>query len=271
MNKQLLYILSLLFISTLLVQCKAKKPLIDQKTEITHLSKSKADTIVRKVLKNNFEFENLKAKINTRYKSREKQNLIFGTFIKMHKDSAIHATISILGIPIVIALITPDSLKFINKKEQKYFEGDFSYVSKLLKTEISFSQIQDLLVGNPIRMDSNSNHYLIQDNDEFYISSLNQGELNKMESNGDWQVKFWINEFFKAGKTLVSNDSTNTRIQIYQADYKKIDGNLFPNRTKAEIITATDSISIHLNYQRVKINTDIKYTYTVPSHYKKYE
>jgi len=137
MNKQLLYILSLLFISTLLVQCKAKKPLIDQKTEITHLSKSKADTIVRKVLKNNFEFENLKAKINTRYKSREKQNLIFGTFIKMHKDSAIHATISILGIPILIALITPDSLKFINKKEQKYFEGDFSYVSKLLKTEIS--------------------------------------------------------------------------------------------------------------------------------------
>jgi hypothetical protein len=271
MNKQLLYIFSLLFISTLLVQCKAKKPLIEQNSVIIHLSKNQADTIVRKILRNNFEFENLKAKINTRFKSREKQNLIFGTFIKMHKDSAIHATISVLGIPIVVALITPDSLKFVNKKDQKYFEGDFYYVSQLLKTEITFGQIQDLLIGNPIRMDSNSNHYLIQENEDFYISSLSRNELNEMKSNGNWQVKFWINELFKAGKTLISNDSTGTRIKIFQADYKKIDGKLFPNRTKAEIITAKDSISIHLNYQRVKINTDLEYEYSVPSHYKKYE
>lgn len=271
MNKQFLYILAFLFISTLLVQCKAKKPLIEQNSVITNVSKSKADTIVKKVLRNNFEFSNLKAKINTRFKSREKQNLIFGTFIKMHKDSTIHATISVLGIPMVVALITPDSLKFINKKDQKYFEGNFSYVSQLLKTEITFGQIQDLLVGNPIRMDSNTNHYLIQKEKDFYISSLSQNELDKMESNGKWQVKFWINELFKAGKTLVTNDSTNTRIEIFQADYKKNSGNLFPNRTKAVIVTPKDSISIHLNYQRVKINTNVEYDYSVPSHYERYD
>ena len=271
MNKQLLYLFLLLFISTLLVQCKVKKPLINESSALIHLSKNRADTIVRKVLQNNFEFENLKAKINTKFKSREKQNLTFGTFIKMHKDSVIHATISVLGIPVVVALITPDTLKFLNKRDQKYFEGDFSYVSQLLKTEITFGQIQDLLIGNPIRMDSNTNHYLIQENEEVYVSSLSQNDLNIKKSNGDWQVKFWINKLFKAGKTFVFNDSTNTRIEIFQADYKKINGKLFPNRTKAEIITAKDSISIHLNYQRVKINTDIEYEYSVPSHYEKYE
>lgn len=270
MNKRLLYIISMVFISTLLVQCKAKKPLIEQNSELTHISKSKADTIVRKVLKNNFEYTNLKAKINTRFKSREKQNVNFGTFLKMHKDSVIHVTISKV-VPIVIAIITPDSIKFINKIDKKYFEGDFSYVSKLLKTEITFNQIQDLLVGNPIQLDSVNNHFLIQENEDFFISSLSKNELEKMESNGDWQLKYWINELFKAGKTLVTNDSTNTRIEIFQADYKKIEGKLFPNRTKTEIITANDSISIHLNYQRVKINTDISYDYSVPSHYKKYE
>lgn len=271
MNRQWLYILTLLFVSTLLVQCKAKKPLIDKEGVEQEFTMNQADTIVRKVLRNNFEFKNLKAKINTKFKSREKQNLAFGTFIKMHKDSAIHATISVLGIPIVVALITPDSLKFINKKDQKYFEGDFSYVSKLLKTEITFSQIQDLLIGNPIRMDSTSNHYLIQEKEDFFISSLSKSELEKMESNNKWNLKFWINELFKAGKTIVSNEASETKIEIFQADYKKIDGMQFPNRTKAEIITPKDSISIHLNYQRVKINTIIDYEYSVPSHYKKYE
>ena len=98
MNKQLLYLFLLLFISTLLVQCKVKKPLIKESSALIHLSKNRADTIVRKVLQNNFEFENLKAKINTKFKSREKQNLTFGTFIKMHKDSVIHATISDSGV-----------------------------------------------------------------------------------------------------------------------------------------------------------------------------
>ena len=271
MTKQFLYIFSVLFISTLFVQCKAKKPLIDGTTEQFYISKSKADTIVKKVLNNNFEFENLKAKINTKFKSREKQNLVFGTFLKMRKDSAIHATISVLGIPVVVALITEDSLKFINKKDQKYFVGDFSYVSQLLNTEITFSQIQDLLVGNPISMDSNSNHFFIQDEDEFFISSLSQEELQSVELNNEWQVKFWINELFKAGKTLLSNDSTNTRIEIFQADYKKIEGKLFPNRTKAEIITLKDSISLQLNYQRVKINSDMDFDFSIPSHYEPYE
>lgn len=271
MNKPFLYIFSLLFIFTLLIQCKVKKPLIKETSAMVYLSKKQADTIVRAVLKNNFEFENLKAKINVRFKSREKQNLTFGAFIKMHKDSSIHATISFLGIPILVALITPDSLKFVSKQDQKYFAGDFFYVSQLLKSEITFSQIQDLLIGNPISMDSNSNHYLIQENEDFYLSSLSQDELNMTESNDDWQVKFWINKLFKAGKTIVSQNSTNTRVEIFQVDYKKIDGKLFPNRTKAEIITPKDSISIHLNYQRVKINTDIEYEYSVPSHYEKYE
>ena len=272
MNKPLVYILSLLFISTLLVQCKAKKPLLDtEEGKIYHFSKTQADTIVREVLMNNFEFDNLKAKIKTKFKSREKQNLILGTFLKIKKDSVIHATISVLGFPAVVALITPDSLKFINKKDKKYFEGDFSYVSQLLNTEITFAQLQDLLVGNPIKMDSNYAHTLIQENEEFFIHPLSQTQLNTDENSDDWKVKFWINELFKAGKTIVSSENRETQIEIFQADYNKTEGQLFPNRTKVEVITPKDSISILLNYQRVKINTEMDFDFSIPDNYTKYD
>ena len=79
-----LYLFFLLSASLLLTQCKAKKPLIEVEGDrIYHFSRSQADTIVKDVLRNNFEFVNLKAKIRTKFKSREKTNLTFGTFIKM--------------------------------------------------------------------------------------------------------------------------------------------------------------------------------------------
>jgi len=272
-NKILLKLLMVVF-SLLLWQCRAKKPLITDSTSQELLSKQKADTIVKQVLENNFEFTDLKAKIKTKFKSREKQNIAFGTFVKIVKDSSIHATISIATIPVVVALITPDTLKFINKKEQKYFVGGIDYVKSLLKTDISFYEIQDLLVGNPVKLKPTDSHYLIEEENEVFLSSKSKNALLALKKSNlpssEWLVKYWVNGLYKTGRTVVENDSEKTVIEIIQADYNKVDGQFFPNRTQAEIATPKDSITIQLNYQRVKINTGVVFEFSIPDHYSSY-
>ena len=272
-NKVVLNVMVAVF-SLLLWKCRAKKPLITDSSTQELLSKQKADTIVSQVLANNFEFTDLKAKIKTKFKSREKQNLAFGTFIKIVKDSAIHATISLATIPVVVALITPDTLKFINKKDQKYFVGGFDYLSRLIKTEISFYEIQDLLVGNPVKLKQSELHYLIEEENQVYLSSKSKNALQLANENSaassEWLVKYWVNELYKTGRTLVENSEKKTMIEITQADYNKVDGQLFPNRTQAEIVTPKDSITIQLNYQRVKINTGVEFEFSIPDHYTPY-
>ena len=272
-NKVVLNVMVAVF-SLFLWQCRAKKPLITDSSTQELLSKQKADTIVSQVLANNFEFTDLKAKIKTKFKSREKQNLAFGTFIKIVKDSAIHATISLATIPVVVALITPDTLKFINKKDQKYFVGGFDYLSRLIKTEISFYEIQDLLVGNPVKLKQSELHYLIEEENQVYLSSKSKNALQLANENSaassEWLVKYWVNELYKTGRTLVENSGKKTMIEITQADYNKVDGQLFPNRTQAEIVTPKDSITIQLNYQRVKINTGVEFEFSIPDHYTPY-
>lgn len=272
-NKVVLNVMVAVF-SLLLWQCRAKKPLITDSSTQELLSKQKADTIVSQVLANNFEFTDLKAKIKTKFKSREKQNLAFGTFIKIVKDSAIHATISLATIPVVVALITPDTLKFINKKDQKYFVGGFDYLSRLIKTEISFYEIQDLLVGNPVKLKQSELHYLIEEENQVYLSSKSKNALQLANENSaassEWIVKYWVNELYKTGRTMVENNGKKTMIEITQADYNKVDGQLFPNRTQAEIVTPKDSITIQLNYQRVKINTGVEFEFSIPAHYTLY-
>lgn len=272
-NKWTLYC-AVVCVSMLLWQCRAKKPLVVESPNQELLSKQKADTIVSQVLANNFEFIDLKAKVKTKFKSREKQNITLGTFVKIIKDSVIHATISKATFPVVIAIITPDSLKFINKIDQKYFIGDFDFIQGMLKTEIDFYEIQDLLVGNPVKLRRSDSHYLIEEEKQVFLSSKSKSALEKLKLNkepsAEWLVKYWVNELYKTGRTLVENDSAQTTIEIIQEDYNKVDGQLFPNRTQAQIVTPKDSISIQLNYQRVKINSGVDFEFAIPDHYKSY-
>ena len=274
MNNKWILNFVVVFASLLLWQCRAKKPLIVETPNQELLSKQKADSVVSQVLANNFEFIDLKAKVKTKFKSREKQNITLGTFIKIIKDSVIHATISKATFPVVIAVITPDSLKFINKIDQKYFVGDFNFIHGILKTEINFYEIQDLLVGNPVKMSKDESHFLIEEESEVYLSSKSKSALKKLKENkepsAEWLVKYWVNELYKTGRTVVENDSAKTAIEITQADYNKVDGQLFPNRTQAQIVTPKDSISIQLNYQRVKINSGVDFEFSIPDHYKSY-
>ncbi len=274
MKNKLTLQLIIVCVSILFWQCRAKKPLIVESPNQELISKQKADTVVSQVVSNNFEFVNLKAKVKTKFKSREKQNITLGTFVKIIKDSVIHATISKASFPVVIAVITPDSLKFINKLDQKYFVGDFNFIQGILKTEINFYEIQDLLVGNPVKLKPSESHYLIEEESEVFLSSKSKGALQKLKLNeepsGEWLVKYWVNELYKTGRTLVENDSAKTTIEIIQADYNKVEGQLFPNRTQAEIVTRKDSISIQLNYQRVKINSGVDFEFAIPDHYKSY-
>ena len=76
---------------------------------------------------------------------------------------------------------------------------------------------------------------------------------------------------YKSGKTLLKNDVNQTSIEIFQTDYKKVSGQHFPNKTKAEIISKKDVISLILNYQKVKINTAMDYSFNIPEGYSPYE
>jgi len=51
---------------------------------------------------------------------------------------------------IIKALVTPEKISFYNKLDNTYFEGNFSYLSDLLGTELDFQKVQNLLFGEAL-------------------------------------------------------------------------------------------------------------------------
>jgi hypothetical protein len=68
--------------------------------------------------------------------------------LRMRRDSIIWISASLVGIEGVRAVLTPDSVRVLNRLEKTYFSGGYDYLSKLLNVPVSFAQMQALLLGD---------------------------------------------------------------------------------------------------------------------------
>ena len=90
------------------------------------------------------------AKLSIHYQDKYTE-LNLSARIKMIKDTAIWISVSPgLGIEALRALITPDSLKVLNRLEKTYFKGGFEKTEELFHTRLDFDMLQSLFYGGAL-------------------------------------------------------------------------------------------------------------------------
>mgnify|MGYP001443118748 CR=1 FL=1 len=93
------------------------------------------------------EWLSLKGRINL---IKQEQEVSLNINIKCRKDSIIWASISApLGIELFRIQISKDSIYFINRSNKTYFIKPILYIRDYLKTEISFSDINEMIIATP--------------------------------------------------------------------------------------------------------------------------
>ena len=171
------YLLLILLVAT---SCKSKKAVI-KTDDITSLTSKK---IIKNHVQNEFNQQTLAAKLKTNYKDN-KTNVSLTIKLRLEKDKTIWMSATKLSIPVAKIMITPDGVKFYEKIKRTYFEGDFSYLSKLLGAELDFDKFQNLLLGQAI----------LDLKEQKYEASLNGNshQLKPKKGNINFDILFWVN------------------------------------------------------------------------------
>jgi hypothetical protein len=102
--------------------------------------------IIRNHYRNQPDFKTLSGRMKIDYTDGEAEHS-FNVSLRMEKDKAIWISAP-LGV--VKAFITPGRVTFYNKMQNEYFDGDFSYLSRYLGTELDFEKVQNLLLGQAL-------------------------------------------------------------------------------------------------------------------------
>ncbi|PIF32140.1 uncharacterized protein DUF4292 [Flavobacterium sp. 9] len=253
--------IAILIMSVFVISCKSKMPAVQNNTGNTEVAPVKEDKkVVEKHYNNKLDFSTLYIKASAKYVD-EKQSQNVSAEIKIEKDKQILISVRFLGITMAKALITPTTVSYYEKINSTYYEGDFTSLSEWLGTELNYSKVQNLLVGEAL--------------DDLKKGKYTQTiveNLFRLDDEKDAKLKksFYIDsEKYLLQKEEISQPSENRMLQINYSDSKTFNQGTLPTSIEINALQPKGRTNINLNYNNISFNEELSFPYSVPGGYKK--
>ena len=214
-----------------------------------------------KILGNRIDFTTFSAKVKVNYEGSDGKDYDFNAFIRIQKDRVIWVLINAsLGIEAFRVMITPDSVKVLSRLEKTVQLRSASYLREVVHLPIDFNTLQDLLVGNPVYIDSSIAYYnKYGDN----ISFLSLGELFRnyvTVRDGNYTVLH--------SKLDATDRMRSLSCDITYGDYEKRDSFYFSTYRKISIAEKS-KLDIELGFKQYGFNDPLSFPFSIPKNYKR--
>ncbi|RSK41474.1 DUF4292 domain-containing protein [Mangrovimonas spongiae] len=215
--------------------------------------------VIKEHLKTAPSFKTLQAKVRISYTEDNSTQSHTVTF-RMLKDGIIWLT---APLNIVRAKITPESVGFYNKLDNTYFEGDFSYISDMLGTDVNFEKVQNLLLGQPLFGLDNETHKMSIHNNNYMFQPNEQSSL--------FELFYLINATLNMESQQLAQASTQRFLQIDYLEYQTIEKQTFPKNIKVISLEGDQETIIELEFKSISLNQDLRYPFKIPKGYDEIE
>ena len=222
-----------------------------------------ANKVINNHYDNSFNKETLSAKMKVKYRGKNDLPGVTAS-MRLKKDETIWISLSKLGFPVGKALITKDKVRYYEKINKTYFEGDFALLSQWLGTELDYQKVQNLLLGQAILDLKNGKHEVAQKESHY--------EIKPKEANRLFDILYLMDpQNFKLIRQQVTQPEERKTLSVNYNKYEQIDGEYFP---KDMHIMATDekyTTSINVEYRTVEFNKSLRFPFSIPNGYKEIE
>lgn len=216
---------------------------------------------VNGLVRTRIDFQTFSSRMKVHYEGSDGKDYEFNAFIHIKKDSMIWVSINAaLGIEAFRLLITPDSVKILDKLKKIARLRSVSFLQEEVHLPVDFRTVQDLLMGNPIYLDTTN--ILFYKKDASGISLLSVGDLfkNYLTLNNDNTIRHC---------KLDDVDPMRARTcDLTYGDYEQRDTLRFSTYRKISVAEKT-KVDIELGYKQFKFNENLSFSFTVPKNYKR--
>jgi hypothetical protein len=208
------------------------------------------------------DFKTFSAKIKVEYEDNKGKKPELTANVRIIKDSAIwiSLTATFLNFEVYRMLITKDSVILLNKQDKEVQFRSLDYLQDVTEIPFDYSTLQDLLVGNPIFMDSTVVSYKKLD-DKVLVSTVGTYFKNLLTLSSD--------NFVLLHSKLDDVDvARNRTADITYNDFDDKTGIIFS--TYREItVSEKNKLDIRLNFKQYEFNKELSVSFNVPKNYKR--
>ena len=264
--------LSFVLLLALLASCRSTRTITAamNKKDTTVLSAvpevNRVDTqaLIRQALlkvdSNKIDYRTFIGKIDVDFRSTDGKNNSVKVNVRMIRDSVIWMNVnaSVLGIDVMRVLITRDSVKLVNKLDKVYTERSVGYLQEMTALPLDLKTVQDLIVGNPVFLDSNITSY-----------NTANGQVNLL-SLGVWFRNLLTlsegSDLLLHSKLDDTDPARSRTADLTYSDYETKKG--FPFSTKRQIVvTEKNRLDIKLDFKQYELNGEVSMPFSIPRGY----
>lgn len=234
---------------------------------LTPVANPHADSIAfirenyKRILNNRISFTTFSGKIDVDYTSGEGKKYNVNAHLRMYRDSVIWISVTaILGIEGLRAYITKDSVKLLNKQDKVYTARSVSFLQEVTALPLDLSSLQDLLIGNPVFLDTNIVSY-----------STTPGSISFQSIGGFFKNLFTIRQEDKLIQSCKLDDMDEQRSRTCYLTYDDYESKKGPQfATKRNIsVSEKNKLDIKLDFRQYEFNETLSFPFTVPKNYKR--
>ncbi|MDB5121004.1 MAG: hypothetical protein JWN56_2222 [Sphingobacteriales bacterium] len=257
MRKSILNKLVLFFVLISFAGCKTKKQLIvTSPVETTSENTTKSEKL-KAINSAQLPFNTLAIKAKADFTIGKNSNDATMNFrIKSNEVIWVSVNVPVIG-EVARALITPDSLKVINKVDATYSVKSFSFIQSFANDQVNFNTLQSVLVGNAIKEFSG--------NDAAVAMKGNQVILSGLLKSLTYSLLF--NERNKVIATSIKDTNNDENLEINYADFYSLSGFDMPYSVIVNTTANNRRVNVNLKYLKVTLNEPLEFPFSIPSRY----
>lgn len=178
--------------------------------------------------------------------------------VRMVRDEAIWISVTaVMGIEVARLLITPDSIKIINRLRAEYVQKPFSYLHQFVNSDVDFLNIQQLLLGGVA-------HQL--GGDDVTVWQGSYGYVLQKETNG-LQYEVRLDNDYQNSYTSIAEPDYGQRLEASYADYQASASNPFPYQMEISIAAPRLTLQSEMKYSKAAYDEKVELPFSIPPRY----
>ncbi|MBU6176711.1 MAG: DUF4292 domain-containing protein [Bacteroidetes bacterium] len=268
-------VVALIILGTFFTSCRSTKKIqtalvkkdTTQANVLSDLERARLDSIAfikeqyTQLQSRRIQYTTFSAKLDVDYEDGTGQQLNLNAQLRMYKDSLIWASITaILGIEGLRAYITRDSVKLLDKQNKIYIARSVAYLTEVTALPLDLGSLQDLLIGNPVFLDSTLQAY-----------SKGNGTISLQGVNSFFRLLFTIAEQEKVLLSTKFDDLDLTRNRTSFLGYAEYDNRTGINFSQRRNIAVSEKkkLNVELRFKQYAFNETLSFPFSIPKNYRR--
>lgn len=249
---------------------KAEEPKVKEPRNVADRSAPDLQQLIRE---NAFKARSISAKASVKTEGGQQEGS-FNITMRLQTDSLIWISISpLLGIEVARILVSRDSVKFMDRLNNKYALTDYQFLSQMLDVNIDFDILQGVLTGNLFSYKKNKFNSVYVEDSCYILSTLSKRKLKRSLEDVDVTKPVvqdvWVQDStFRITRLSIEDLRVQKSLLTDYYDYRVTDAGLFPFKSST-LVKTVQQMKILIDYEKVSVNGSLEFPFTIPKGYEK--